>query len=215
MTLLITSLNSSTSGRTCTIILSDQSYFQLSFDWALANNFRAGFEVTPDILQKIKHHSSYFRLKEYALRQIAISPKTETKLRLKMRLYCQKHTINMPKTTEVIISEIKQLGLLDEKKYIEYYQRRFPNKSTLMLQQGLLACGISRTSLNLYLKVNNQQNRNNIIKLLAKKHVTRQTLGNVLEKNRILSMILRKGFSIGEAKSAIDDYLNSLYNKLS
>lgn len=215
MTLLITNLKPSITGHTCTIFLTDQSSYILPLDWAVKLSLRPGLELPPDLLLKIKHQSSFYRLREYALRQIAISPKTEKILRQKMNVYCRKHQLKLPKTTEIIINDFKSNALLDEQKYVEYYLRRYPQKSLLILKHELLHKGISRD--NILKNIHEDSNKNIAIiqTILTKKKVTPKILIDFKQKNRILSMILRKGFSIGEAKSAIDDYLKTRYNKLS
>ena len=132
-----------------------------------------------------------------------------------MSQFCQKHKMVMPKSTEQILIEIKQKGLLDDQKYSEYYLRKYPKKAPKLLKYELLKQGIAPDILENVLS-HNPLNASTIIQqLLTKKKVTPQLLAESKEKNRILSMILRKGFSIGEAKSAIDDYLKLRYNKLS
>ena len=155
-----------------------------------------------------------YRLSEYALRQIAISPKTSYLLRQKLKIYCQKNRLRAPNTIAKVLKKIENKGLLNDQKYVEYYLRKYPKKSHNLVKLELGHRGISRQLIEKLVHYNAAQSENAIVLLLTKKKITAALMADPREKNRILSMILRKGFSLNEAKSAIDAYLKNRYNKL-
>lgn len=210
----IIKLKPNPSGFSCWIEFSDNKTIRLPLDWVVSHHLTTGLELSPRLYRRLIRTSIRFRLSEYALRQIALSPKTEWILRQKLRVYCTLHHFKAPHTIERTIKMIKAKGYIDNQHFITYYQAKFPKKSSALIKYELHQKGVPRALIDQLLRIDPESQKKAITMILIKKKVTIDTWRDPREKNRILSAILRKGFSLSEAKSAIDDYLNNRYNKL-
>ena len=152
------------------IVFDDGSYLPFFIDDVVKNNLKIGNDVDFEALKKI---SDNYLAYEYALRQIAISPKTETILRQKLR---QKFK---DVDAENIITAVSPY--LDDQKYIEYIQRKFKHKSNREISYRLKLAGISYNC--------HQDDQEKIKKLIQKK------------KNISISALISRGFAYTDIKS--------------
>jgi len=122
----------------------------LSLDSVVKLSLKKNQSVCPSRYQEILKSSLLFLLKEYALRQIAISPKTSKILSFKLTRFfsktVRKYQINSPPPPTPLIQEtllyLENQGLLDQKNYVDYFLRRHSRKSTRRLKMLLLKQGI-------------------------------------------------------------------------
>lgn len=152
------------------IVFDDGFYLPFFIDDVVKNNLKIGNDVDFEALKII---STNYLAREYALRQIAISPKTETILRQKLR---QKFRNFDP---EEIITAVSPY--LDDQKYIEYIQKKFKRKSNREISYRLKLAGISYTC--------HHDEKEKIEKLLQKK------------KNISISALIGRGFAYDNIKS--------------
>lgn len=152
------------------IVFDDGSYLPFFIDDLVKNNLKIGNDVNFEDLRKI---STNYLAHEYALRQIAISPKTEKILRQKLK---QKFKIL---DLEDIITAVSPY--LDDQKYIEYIQKKFKRKSNREISYRLKLAGISFNC--------HQDEKEKIEKLLQKK------------KNISISALIGRGFAYDDIKS--------------
>ena len=186
----------------------DQSFIPLRVDDLVVLKIKKLIDLSEDQYQNILSHSVGFLLSEYCLRQIAISPKVESILRRKLRLYCPKiiKKYNYPTdivTTEQeqVIHKIKESNLLDEQKYIDYVIRKYPKKSISEINYLLASLGIDQK-----INVSPESEINKIKELIAKKYKIAD-LADYNTKNKIISRLYRKGFALEFIKTAIDESL--------
>ncbi|MCL4384462.1 recombination regulator RecX [Patescibacteria group bacterium] len=210
----IAKLKSLPSGHSCWVEFSNQKLLRLPLDLVVKEHLTTGLQLSLPRYRRLLRKSIRYRLKEYALNQIALSPKTEFLLRQKLKLFCLKHHLQASRTIEFVVKIVKGHGFLDNEKFVNHYLAKFPRKSLAMLKFELAAKGVPRPVIDSLVRVDPASSRQAIFAILRRRHATSQSLGDLREKNRILSAILRKGFTLDEAKSAIDEYLNSAYNKL-
>ena len=157
--------------------------------------------------QKIKTlfcSSFTYLLMEYALRQIALSPKSAKIIKQKLKLkYLYLHRkyqppqLNVDEIIDNIISQLTNKNLLDETSYIESLLRRKGNKSIGYLKSLLLSQGLNPQNYSHLL--NSHDDIAKIKKLLPRLGVDQKAI----------SKLIRRGFAISSIKSAIDDYQNS------
>ncbi|HEX8932013.1 MAG TPA: regulatory protein RecX, partial [Patescibacteria group bacterium] len=178
---------------------------------------KSGFDYDHEMLATIVNASLGFLLRDYSLRQIAMSPKTKTilsrKIKMKLNQLLSKYKVpqDLTPTSDLIDRElayIESTGLIDNRQYIESYIRRHPQHSKALIIQGLRAQGVSVTPDEL-LGFDLGSNRLKIHRLLQKKRFSRELLSDPKSKNKILAFLARKGFSYDEIRSAIDDYLQN------
>lgn len=155
------------------VVFEDGSYLPMFIDDVVKNSLKIGSDVNFDDLLKL---SINYQAREYALRQIAISPKTEAILRQKLR---KKFRDFNPDELITAISPY-----LDDQKYIDYIQRKFKHKSNREISYRLKMAGISYQS--------HQDDREKILVLQRKK------------KNISISSLVQRGFAYSDIKSVFD-----------
>ena len=185
----------------------DDSLLPFKIDDLVILNIKKFVELDVAALAKIQVASSKFVMSEYALRQIAISPKTSKLLSQKLanyqRLIQKKYSLPSSITSgliEIIIQEISARGLLDDAKFIEYYVRRHSKMSQMQIKYNLQSLGLTYTS--------QQTDQNGLNQLIAKKARVLD-LTDFKTKNKLIASLYRKGFAINLVKTAIDEYLSN------
>lgn len=177
----------------------DTSYFPISID--------DYYHLHPDSYHPdLVKLSLVHLLKQYALGQIAISPKSLSLLTLKIRrrYYQLLRRYHYPEPAPVdqllsldIIPYLQTHHLIDDSAYVEHLIRRHPTKSTRHLIFLLTKSGISRSQYAPYLVSLNQQENQKIRRLLPKL--------SHLPYSKLLSWFANRGFSIDSIKSVIDE----------
>ncbi len=154
---------------------------------------------------------------EYGLKQIALSPKTEKVLHQKISGYLKrvifkyKYPENSADLKEIsfnCIQKIKSQGLLNDNEYIAYFIKKHYKKSKREIIYLLQQEGINVDSLSPSL-FGEESDLDKIKKLLAKKVSDPKNLANFEYKNKITAFLYRKGFSLSNIKTAIDELLYS------
>ncbi len=170
-------------------------------------------QISPQKLQEIIHASLGFLLKNYALRQIAISAKTEKMLQQKLQSFLhqtlKKYRLSSHPDYQTVIQEtlsyIKKRGLLRPQELIDYVLRKHQNKSFFYIQQLLKQKGVDPL---LIPTPPPHQEAEKIKRLLAKKHVQKKDFIDHKTKMKIYASLAGKGFSYSDIKAAIDDSTN-------
>jgi SOS response regulatory protein OraA/RecX len=196
-------------GQTCYLTFNNGRLYRLPIDYVVSHHLKENQDFSLISYRRLVRASLYYQLYNAALRQLAIAPKTEFLLRQRLRLYAQKHRFQAPLTIVKVLHKVTRLGLIKDEAYVEHYLRKYPHKGLSLQKMELAARGVNRLLLDRLLRPSPLQAQSSIAVLLAKKKVTAELLKDLKQKNRIYSMILRKGFTLGEAKSAIDAYLKT------
>ncbi len=185
----------------------DDSLLPFKIDDLVILNVKKFVEFDVAALTKIQAASSKFVMTEYALRQIAISPKTSKLLSQKLanyqRLIQKKYNYASEATsglTEAVIQEISAKGLLDDSKFIEYYVRRHSKMSQMQLKYNLRTLGLEYSS--------QESDHDKIAKIIFQKSKT-TNLTDFKTKNKLIASLYRKGFAINLVKTVIDEYLTN------
>jgi SOS response regulatory protein OraA/RecX len=197
------------------LLFDNQKYLPFFVDDFVALGLKKNEPLAPEIITEICRQSVYFLAKDYCLRQISISPKVEKTLTPKLKNFLQKVikkydypvAVDLSKIIESCLLYLNSQKLLDETKFVNYYLKRYPRKSQNELLFRLRQLGVSVSVVSDQSEPNSD--REKIIKILQKKKITSEIMRNYQEKNRLYSSLYRKGFSLSQVKSVIDEYLLS------
>ncbi len=214
MKLQVQKLKITPSGQSCWVSLSNGKLYLLPLDYVVQKKIKRNQDLSFRNFRQLRQRSITYQLTEAALRQIAFSPKTKYLLQQKLQIFCHKHHLKAPKTIARVIKHLSQKGYLNDQKFIEYYLKKHHQKGINLLKFELQRLGIDQALIREYASIPEDQQIISIVKLIQKKHLTPQLWADYQQQRRILSAILRKGFSLSVAKSVIDDYLKNRYNRL-
>jgi len=197
------------------LIFSDGSYLPFFIDDVVKLSLHKGQEVDITQYEIIKNKSLLYLGKEYALRQIAISPKTEKKLELKLKIYFQKFKkkYNLSDIDSIvsiikdIISELNSRNLLNKTDFTTYFINKNRHKSRTEILYLLSQQGIESTPF-----ITDQLDFKNDLKLIqkyiTKKKITPQDLKDFKYRQKIMASLFRRGFKISDIKAVIDAQSN-------
>lgn len=194
------------------LVFSDKNYLPLFVDDVIRLSLVKNQKLTSEILDQIKSLSLLYLGKEYALRQIAISPKTEKILIQKLKIYfikiTQKYKLLSSTPNELIFNQIiiqlKERQLLDQTNFVDYFIKKNRHKSAVEIKYLLRQHGVDTSSINIPRDNENES----IKKILSKKNINREILTNYKQKSKLYASLFHKGFSVSSIKAAIDEYLS-------
>jgi SOS response regulatory protein OraA/RecX len=176
----------------------------------------AGQEIDEEKFKKIINSSLLYLARDYALKQIAISPKSEKTLCQKLKVYLDRSILKykIPKNgvdlnfiIDACIEKIKSQGLLGNEDYVKFFINKNKRKSKREIVYLLQKEGISiETIPSSYFS---EDDLEKIRILLRKKVSDPQNLLDFNFKNKITAFLYRKGFSLSDIKTVIDEYLYS------
>jgi SOS response regulatory protein OraA/RecX len=150
--------------------------------------------------------------KEYALRQIAISPKTEKILFQKLKIYfiktTQKYKLLSLTSNDLIIdgiiTDLKNKNLLNETSFISYFIKKNKSKSIAEIKYLLKQQGVDSSSIS----ISPDNEKQSIKKILSKKNINRNLLSDYNYRNKLYASLFRRGFSLSTIKTTIDEFLS-------
>ena len=194
------------------LVFSDKNYLPFFIDDVVRLSLVKNQELNSEILDQIKYLSLLYLGKEYALRQIAISPKTEKILFQKLKIFFYKKTqkFNLLSLTPVdsiinqIIADLKEKKFLNQENFVDYFIKKNKFKSVVEIKYLLKQKGIDTSSLN----ISSDNENDSIKKILYKKKVNRKLLSDYSYKNKLYASLFRRGFTMVAIKTAIDEFLS-------
>lgn len=194
------------------LVFSDGNYLPFFIDDVVRMSLAKYQELTPEKLDEIKSLCLLYLGKEYALRQISISPKAEKILFQKLKIFFYKKTQKfkllstspIDPITNQIITQLKEKRLLNQSDFVDYFIKKNKSKSVFEIKYLLKQQGIDTLSLNIPSDNENQS----IKKILSKKHINRDILSDYNLKNKLYASLFRRGFTMSAIKTAIDEYLS-------
>lgn len=128
------------------------------------------------------------KLYDYALFQLAISPKSEFGLIQKLKQKRRRLDPTLP--IDPIIKKLKRLGFLDDQVYLEYFLRRHPLWSSRRLSYEL-----KRQHIDYQAPFGSDLKK---IKKIISKQATK-------DKNKLFAKLSRLGFSLSDVIIAFDE----------
>ena len=127
-----------------------------------------------------------------------------------------KETENKLKSLEInldyvedLISELIELGYLNDEKYIEKFVEKSSKLSVNMIKLKLREKGIEKNLIEQFFSKNNFEEFDKIIKLLQKKKFSLDL--PIDEQNKIKVYLLRKGFNKNDIEKAIKNFGGNSY----
>lgn len=193
------------------IKFSDGLLLPLFVDDLIKLSLKSGKEINEDELIIIINSSLAYLLRDYALRQIAISPKSERSLTQKLKRYINgriyKYTIpqnslNLKELIDQCITKLKDQKLIEDSDYINFFIKKNHQKSKKEIIYLLQKEGLKIETSHL-----KDSDISKIKKLLTKKKADAQNLSDFKYKNKIIAYLYRKGFSIDDINNVIDETL--------
>ncbi len=187
------------------LIFSDKSKIPLSGDDYLKFRLKKSQPLSENLFEEIKTASLFYLLYNYALRQVALSPKIDKiilpKLKQKLYYYQHKYTLDgdFSFLPDNVLSKLKTHNLLKEDDFIEYLIRKYQCKPQNYLRQKLALYS---------LKLPPDFNKDESIllqKLLTQKKYQHLNWSDPAAKNKIIASLYRKGFAYNDIKTAIDE----------
>lgn len=167
-------------------------------------------DIDPSLFARLEKLSAVFLLREYSLRQIAISPKIRSILHPKLVVYshrlCQKFNYPadiFPELINLALNRLFEENLLNESAYIDYFVHRYSRKSTAEINFRLRRLGLNPP------QIDSTSDRPKIKDLIQKRY-SRLNLLDHSDKNKVISSLARKGFAINDIKTAIDEVTGKL-----
>lgn len=194
------------------LVFSDKNYLPFFIDDIVRLSLVKNQELNLELLEKIKFLSLLYLGKEYALRQVAISPKTEKVLFYKLKNFLKRttHKFNLLSGTDIdlvarqIIDELKNKKFLDESDFVDYFIKKNKSKSIVQIKYLLQQQGVDVSKFKISLPNEIETIKN----FLIKKNFDQNLLSDYNYKNKLYASLFRKGFSVSTIKTAIDEYLS-------
>lgn len=180
----------------------DGSFIPFKMDDIVVHKIKTGIIDNYEFLCEL---SLKFILNNYALHQIAISPKIGAilvpKLKNQVYYYINKYNLIVSNSDSIITDTINYLdekGWLDKTAYAKFLVKKFSKKSKRYLEQLFSFYHLDKTLL-----LNND--KDNLKNLLLKKI---SKLPNPLDfktKSKLMQSMVQKGFAYSDIKSVIDE----------
>lgn len=198
------------------LTFSDKSFIPFFIDDVVKLGLVKNQEIDDSKYQLIIQTCLQFIGREYALRQIAISPKTEKILNQKLRLFFKRailkyqlntNNLNLSEISQQIIDELKVKKLLNDLDFINYFVKRNSKKSRQQIIYSLRQLGVN-SDLLYNLETNQESDVDKIKNFLNKKNIDKSKLTSFKEKNKLKASLYRRGFNLSDINAAIDDWLN-------
>lgn len=198
------------------LTFSDHSFIPFFIDDVVKLSLVKNQEINESKLELITKTALQFVGREYALRQIAISPKTEKIINQKLKLFFQKtifkykintNNLNLSDINQQIIKYLKDKKLLNDQDFINYFIKRNHKKSRQQIIYSLQQFGVDSSFLS-SINFIQENDINKIKNLLNKKNIDKSKLTDFNEKNKIKASLYRRGFNISDINTAFDDWLN-------
>lgn len=194
------------------LVFSDKNYLPFFIDDVVRLSLVKNQQLNSEVLEKIKFLSLIYLGKEYAFRQIAISPKTEKVLFFKLKNYLKRTTqkfilllgTDIDSVARQINDELKNKKFLDESDFVNYFIKKNKSKSVVQIKYLLQQQGVDVSKY----KISSVNETETIKKILLKKKFNQNLLSDFNYKNKLYASLFRKGFSISTIKTAIDEYLS-------
>ncbi len=183
----------------------DGSFMPFKIDDFVIHKIKIGTEVDYNFLCQL---SLKFLLNNYALRQIAISPKINQilipKLKNQARYYQKKYSfpdINSSQIIDETINYLENNNWLNQDNYAKFLIKKHSKKSRRYLEQLFNFYHLDKTLL-----INND--KNNLKNLLLKKINKLSKPLDFKTKNKLIQSLVQKGFAYFDIKSTIDEVAN-------
>ena len=149
------------------------------------------------------------KIYNYSLNVLTAGPKTKNQLLKKIQY---KFNIIDENVISSVTDRLEEIGLLDDALYIQAYVDSIKNSSNKnygisLIKQKLIQRGITKSQLDEYFKENNFDDAETIRKAISKKYPSLKNLPKDKQKQRLLSFLGSKGFTMSLIYAEVDTFL--------
>ncbi len=210
--LVLTNIKTSRVPNRVNLIFSDDSYLPFFIDDVVKLSLQKNQTIDEEKFSQIISVALFYLGREYALRQVAISPKTQKIISQKLKLFFlktdrkYKHFVGFrpDQIISTIVDDLNSKNLLNQNDFIKSFAAKNHRKSANQIKFLLSQKGVDVSNL----KLEKTNDLDSIKRILAKKRVNREILSDFQAKNKLYASLFRQGFDISDIKAAIDDYLS-------
>lgn len=207
--LILTNIKTSRIPNRVNLIFSDNSYLPFFIDDVIKLSLQKNQVLDEEKFSQIISAALFYLGHEYALRQVAISPKTQKIISQKLKLFFlktsrkYKHFIGFKpdQIISVIIDDLNSKNLLNQADFIKSFIAKNHRKSANQIKFLLSQKGVDISNL----KLEKTNDIDSIKRILVKKKVDAEILRDFKAKNKLYASLFRQGFDISDIKAAIDD----------
>jgi len=194
------------------LVFSDNSYLPLFIDDYLKLSLNKGQDIDQETYNLIAQKSLMYLAREYALRQIAISPKSKKNLSQKLNIFLIRTVkkfnlkdFSFKNIIEEIIGDLESRKLLNSDDFADYFIKKNSHKSSRQILNLLSQQGI---------KINPNQLKENMLnndldlikKYLNKKKINPEDLSDFKYRQKIIARLYQQGFDLNDIRKIIDAY---------
>jgi len=207
--LVLTNIKTSRIPNRVNLIFSDDSYIPFFIDDVIKLSLQKSQNIDEEKFSDIISASLLYLGREYALRQIAISPKTEKILFQKLKIFFIKTTrkynhfngFKFDSIISLIIDDLNSKSLLNQADFVKSFLAKNKKKSTNQIKFLLAQKGVDVNSID----IPKNDDLESIKRILTKKRITKEILTDFKAKNKLYASLFRQGFDISDIKAAIDE----------
>jgi len=187
-------------GRRCRIWLNDEPAFLLYAGEVRRLKLEEGQELTDEALAQIKEEILKKRACLRCLHLLESQDRTEQQLRRKLEEGgCP------PDVIDAAIEYVKGYHYLDDSRYARMYiDYKGKSKSTRQIRQELLRKGVSASEIDAAMQEAEPVDTTRQIRELMRKKGYDPATADRKEKQRFLQLLLRRGYTYGEIREALD-----------
>jgi SOS response regulatory protein OraA/RecX len=210
--LILTNIKTSRIPNRVNLIFSDDSYLPFFIDDVVKLSLQKNQTLDDEKFSQIISAALFYLGREYALRQVAISPKTQKIISQKLKLFFLKTSrrykhftgFKSDQTISTIINELNSRNFLNQDDFVKSFIAKNHRKSANQIKFLLSQKGVDVSNL----KLEKTNDIDSIKQILSKKRINQEILSNFQAKNKLYASLFRQGFDISDIKAAIDDYLS-------
>ncbi len=210
--LVLTNIKTSRVPNRVNLIFSDDSYLPFFIDDVVKLSLQKNQTIDEEKFSQIISTALLYLGREYALRQVAISPKTQKIISQKLKLFFlktgrkYKHFVGFKadQIISTIINDLNSKNLLNQNDFVKSFIAKNHRKSANQIKFLLSQRGVDVSGL----KIEKTNDIDSIKRILTKKRVNNEVLKDFKAKNKLYASLFRQGFDISDIKAAIDDYLS-------
>ena len=195
--------------QTVLVKFSNNQNLIFSVDQIVKLKLKNNQSVSANKFNRLVNSSLLFQLKAFALRQIAMSPKTSLLLKQKLLQKLKRLKVSPSSHNQLIqkiLTYVQSKNLLNPAEFAAYFVKKHHQKPAFIVKNMLKQKGVDQSIVDHVGFENDDVAK--IKEYLKKNHITTSILSNRTAKTKLMARLARRGFSYGSIKTAIDDCQN-------
>ncbi len=194
-------------GGKLSLIADDEYVMTVDPDTWYSLDYTNGCEVSDEEFEQLKFIITSRKAYAQALRFLTLRAHSADELYKKLT---KKHT---PESSHYAVEKCRELGFIDDEDFASRYAQELIEKKKFGLsrvKKELFAKGIDREIIDSVLSSLETDSSSQIIAIIEKKYSL--CFENEKDKNRMISGLIRLGYSYGEIRSALSEYITQEEN---